>query len=74
MHVLANPVPTLGNRKGKRDIHLVTKFAIVNMVDAGMRQIDVANHFGVSRSAVCMILKNSRTYKSHVEKKAKSKS
>ncbi len=74
MHVRANLVPTIGNRKGKRDIPVATKFAIVNMVDAGMRQIDVANHFGVSRSAVCMIVKNSSTSNSQEKKEVESTS
>ena len=59
----ANPVPATGNRKGKKNIPEATKFAILNMVNTEIRQIDVANHFRISKSVVSVKKKRGRKHK-----------
>ena len=47
----------MGTRTGKKNMDKATKFAIVNMVEGGVKQVNVASHFGISESTISMIVK-----------------
>ncbi len=61
MDMRANPVRSMGNRK--RKTLLKQRNSSRQHVNTGTRQVDVANQFYISKSAVSMIMKNWRTVK-----------
>ncbi len=48
MLVRSTSVPAMGTRTGRKNVDDATKFAIMNIVRTGMKQINVAAHSSIN--------------------------
>ena len=51
----------MASRRGRKNVGKETKFANVHMSKKGIKEVGIAKHFGISKTTVSMILKNSKT-------------
>ena len=63
----------LGTRKGRKNVCEEVIFAIVQIVEAGLNQKDVAARFNLSKSAVSKIFKKCRSNTQRITKKRERK-
>ena len=70
----AEAVPAMIARTGRKNIEEANKFAIVHMVQCGMKQIDVAIHFSIAKSTVSTIMKKFRDGSGQVKRKRRQSS
>ena len=64
---------TVDNHKRQKNVSDTVKFAIVSMVNAGLKQLEVAAKFGFSKSTVSKIMKKRKCKQCITTKKRRRK-